>query len=308
VKLSIIIVSWNTCQITTDCLESIVAHSPSFDYEVIVVDNASQDGSVEAIRRRFPQVRVIENTENLGFARANNIGLEYARAEYCLLLNSDTLILDNALDCTVAFADTHPQAAIVSCRILGPDFRLQRDCFMFPSVLNMFLWVSGLSRMFARSRFFGRERMTWWDFDSVREVDVVAGCFMLVRRSAIDEVGPMDESFFMYFEETDWCYRFKQAGWKVMFFPGASIIHYGGASTGRVKASMIAEYARSMVRFFKKHKGPVQECIARTFLTSFYLGRIPYWVLRGAVSREDRRCCFERARAYLVSTKAVWVI
>ena len=217
IDVSTIIVNWNTCNITCDCLKSVFEQTKELSFEVIVVDNASSDGSVEMIRHDFPQVNLIENSENKGFAAANNQGMAIANGCYVLLLNSDTIILDNAISKTISFADAHPEAAVTGCRVLNPDRSLQPTCFMFPSILNMLFESSYLYKLFPRSKFFGRERMTWWDRSDVREVDVVTGCFMLVRREAIEQVGIMDERFFVYGEETDWCYRFKRASWKPHF-------------------------------------------------------------------------------------------
>ena len=284
-ELSIIIVSWNTRQTTCDCIRSIYGQPSKVDYEVIVVDNASSDGSVDMVNREFPEVIIISNSENRGFAAANNQGIAVAQGRYVLLLNSDTIVLDGAIDKVVAFADTHPKAGITGCRVLNEDKTLQLSCFMFPSVLNMTLWITYLFKLFPRSRFFGRERMTWWDRDDVREVDVLTGCFMLVRRESLEQVGLMDERFFMYFEETDWCYRFKQEGWKVMFTPNAEIIHLGGASSKQIRAAMVKQWRKSMLLFFKKHKS-ISEYLSAWFLIMlFLLTRVPYRWLRRVESR-----------------------
>ena len=198
--VSVIIVNWNTCDVLRDCLASVYANTKNIAFEVIVVDNASSDGSVDMIRSEFPHVKLIANSGNRGFAGANNQAIAVANGRYVLLLNSDTLILDNAIFKTVAFADTHPEAAVVGCKVLNPDRTLQRTCFMYPSILNMFLSATYLYKLFPRSKFFGRERMSWWDRNDTREVDVVTGCFMLVRRGAIEQVGLMDERFFVYGE------------------------------------------------------------------------------------------------------------
>ncbi len=278
--VSIIIVSWNTKHITCDCLKSVYEQTSNIDFEVIVIDNNSSDGSVDLIKAKFPEVILLANKENRGFASANNQGMAVARGRYVLLLNSDTIILDNAITKTVAFADAQQQAGVVGCRVLNRDKTLQPSCFMFPSVLNMTLWVTYLFKLFPRSRFFGRERMTWWSRDDVREVDVLTGCFMLVRCKAIEEVGPMDEQFFMYFEETDWCYRFKKAGWKIMFTPCGQIIHLGGASSKQTRAPMVKQWRKSMLLFYKKHKSMLEYLSAYSLIMLFFLTRVPYRWLR----------------------------
>jgi len=195
--VSVVIVNWNTRDILRDCLRSVYENAGEIDFDVIVVDNASTDGSVEMVRREFDKVRLIANSENRGFAAANNQGMEVAAGRYMLLLNSDTIVLDGAIAKTAAFADAHPEAAVVGCRVLNRDRSLQPTCFMYPSALNLLLAATYMNKFFPQSHFFGRERMTWWKRDDVREVEVVTGCFMLVRREAIDEVGMMDDGFFM---------------------------------------------------------------------------------------------------------------
>lgn len=278
--ISIVIVSWNTCEILRNCIKSIYINTKDLKFEIIVVDNASSDGSVEMLKQEFPQVVLVENKENRGFAAANNQGLALAKGRYVLLLNSDTLVLDGTIQKTVKFADTLPEAAVVGCRVLNEDKTLQSSCFMFPSVLNMFLWIAGLSKLFPRNRFFGRERMTWWDWGNVREVDVLTGCFMLIRQKALEQVGPMDEQFFMYFEETDWCYRFKRAGWKVMFTPNGQIVHLGGVSSKQVKPQMVRQWRKSMLLYYKKHKSLLAYVSAWVLIMLFFLTRIPYWRLK----------------------------
>ncbi|MBN1507013.1 MAG: glycosyltransferase family 2 protein [Sedimentisphaerales bacterium] len=283
--VSIIIVNWNTRDILRDCLKSVYTRTEDIIFEVIVVDNASSDGSADMIRREFPPVRLIENTENKGFAAANNQGMRIAQGRYVLLLNSDTIVLDDAIQRAVRFADGHLEAGVVGCRTLNADRSLQITCFMFPSVLNLVLWITYLYKVFPRSRFWGRARMTWWDRDDAREVDVVTGCFMLVRRDAIDRVGLMDEQFFMYAEEADWCYRFCQAGYKRLFTPEAQIIHLGGASSDQIKPRMIAAWRKSTLLYFKKHTSLLSQGAAWTLLSLFYLTRVPYWVAKAAVGR-----------------------
>ena len=209
IEVSIIIVNWNTVDLLRQCLRSVYLETNTISFEVIVIDNASADESVEMVRNEFCEAKLIANTKNLGFAAANNQGIAISEGRYVLLLNSDTVVLDQAIQKAIAFADDHPDTAVVGCRILNPDRTLQNSCFMFPSILNWFLFSTYLYRLFPRDRFFGREQMTWWLRDDSREVEVVTGCFMLVRREAIDDVGMMDDGFFMYAEETDWCYRFQ---------------------------------------------------------------------------------------------------
>lgn len=280
VDVSVIIVNWNTRDILYDCLKSVYEETSGLTCEVIVIDNASDDGSAQMVRNEFKEAILIENSTNRGFAAANNQGLEVAKGRYALLLNSDTVILENAIAKTVTYADANPQAGVLGCRILYPDRTLQTSCFMFPSLLNLLLSATYLYKLFPTSKVFGRENISWWNRDDEREVDVVTGCFMLVRSKAIEQVGVMDENFFMYGEETDWCYRFKKAGWKCLFSPSGSIIHIHGASSKARKCAMELQCRASILHFLRKHKGELYYrlgCIV--FALNAFL-RIPYWFFR----------------------------
>ncbi len=304
-EVSVVVVNWNTQDILRDCLRSIYEQCGEIDLEVIVIDNASTDGSVEMVKKDFPQVTLIENPQNRGFAAANNQGIDISKGRYVLLLNSDTVVLDNAIAETIAFADSHPKAAVVGCRVLNLDQTLQPTCFMFPSILNMLLSSTYLYKLFPKSKFFGRERMTWWSRQDVREVDVVTGCFMLVRRQAIEQVGMMDEKFFMYAEETDWCYRFKQAGWKILFTPCAEIIHLGGQSTAQRSADMIVRLRLSILRFMRKHHGCRVYGIACFLTALFFALRVPFWTFVSLFTREKRKQSVIKMRAYLSGIRKV---
>lgn len=297
--VSIIIVNWNTKNILSDCLRSVYEQAGDVDYEVIVVDNASTDGSLDMIKSDFERVVLLENAQNKGFATANNQGMEIAKGRYVLLLNSDTVVLDGAIAKTVSFADAHPRAGVTGCRVLNADRTLQPTCFMFPSILNMFLSSTYLYKFFPKSRFFGRERMTWWDRSDVRQVDVVTGCFMLVRREAIDQVGVMDERFFMYAEETDWCYRFREEGWDVTFTPAGQIIHLGGQSTAKKPVAMIVQLRLSILKFIRKHSGRFAQVSARFLTALFFAVRLPIWFAR-VFSLRQRSEAVVKMRAYSI--------
>jgi GT2 family glycosyltransferase len=296
--VSVVIVNWNTEQLLNDCLQTIYDNTKLVEFEVIVVDNASSDGSVRMVKDRFPRAILIENSENLGYATANNKGIAVARGRYILVLNSDMIFVEDAISQACFFADEHPDAAVVGVRMLNRDRSLQRNTFMFPSLLNLFLAASYLQQLFPGSRFFGRERMTWWDWGGVREVDVITGCFMLARREAVDNVGLMDTDFFMYFEETDWCYRFKKAGWKNIFTPAAAVIHLGGESTKKNAGPMLLQHYSSMLLYFLKHRGRVSYTLACALLILFFLVRIPYWLLHAVVSRKTRLSDIGTARIF----------
>jgi GT2 family glycosyltransferase len=255
--LSIIIVNWNAQDLLAKCLHCVEATVKNVSYETIVIDNNSTDGSQEMIRRDFPNVTLIANTENAGFARANNQGMEISQGRYTLLLNSDAFVKDETIDRMVAFMDEHPEAGMSGCQLLYEDSRLQPSCYSFPSLTTEFYTALQLDKLFAKNREFGKYLMSYWDFNDVREVDAIMGAFMLVRKMAVDQVGMMDDSYFMYSEEMDWCFRFKKRGWKTLYNPYVQTVHLWGGSSKRMKVEMFLQLYRSKVEFFRKNYGPL---------------------------------------------------
>jgi GT2 family glycosyltransferase len=255
--VSIVIVSWNTRDLLRDCLKSIAAETKDVSFETIVVDNASKDSTDAMVANEFPEVILIKNEVNRGFAAANNQGIRQGRGRYILLLNPDTIILDRAIYKTIAFADARQDIGIVGCQVYLDDRSVQRTGFAFPSPWNLFLTLSGLSRAFAKSRLLGAPELGWWDRDTEQDVDVISGMFMLIRREALSEVGDLDESYFVYTEEADLCFRFASAGWRRVFTPSARIIHVcgGSASTKQVSVKMFVQMQKSTMIYFEKNNG-----------------------------------------------------
>ena len=253
--VSIIIVNWNTRDALRDCLNSIYEQGGQSSFEIIVIDNASIDGSAQMVKTEFSDVILIQNRDNKGYAGAANQGIAVSKGRYVLIVNSDIIIYDGAIDKVVKYADTRNDAAIVTCQVLQDSQTVQMTCFRFPSLINLFLSASGLAKAFRYNRFFGRESMLWWKRDSIRELDTASGMFLLVRRKAIEEVGMFDDSFFLYYEETDWCKRFVDAGWKIIFWPQAKVLHvHGGSlSSSQKAAEMFVQQRKSMLLYFKKH-------------------------------------------------------
>lgn len=249
--LSIIIVSWNTRDLLEQCLASVFASPPACAFEVWVVDNASTDGSNEMVRRRFPQVRLVENTDNLGFAGGNNQAIRASAGRYVLLLNPDTEVKPGALETLVRFMEEHPQAGAAGSRLLNPDHTLQPSCYPLPT-LSRELW-----RLFHLDavRPYGTYRMTDWSLDSPRAVDVIQGACLILRRTALDQVGLLDEDYFIYSEEVDLCFRLQKAGWQLHYVPRAKVVHYGGQSTQQVAAEMFLRLYQGKLIFFRKHRG-----------------------------------------------------
>jgi GT2 family glycosyltransferase len=251
--LSIVIVNWNTKDYLLGALRSIYGAPPAFPFEVIVVENASTDGSAEAVAKEFPQVRLIANRENTGYARGNNQGLEVSNGKYALLLNPDVILPPGGLEKAVAFLDARPDVGALGVRLVNPDRTPQRSVRGFPTPLSVFFEATALSRIFARHRTIGAYRMTWFTYDQEAEVDQPMGTFLLIPRKTLDDVGLLDERFTIFFNEVDWCYRARKKGWKIVFTPEVEVVHYGGSSTKQVSARMAWESRRGLLDFYRKH-------------------------------------------------------
>jgi len=249
--LSIIIVNWNTRDLLIECLNSILSTAADLAVEIIVVDNASTDGSPAVVQRRFPEVRLIGNVANIGFAKANNQAMAISQGRYFLLLNSDTVVLPRALGALVRFADEHSKAGVVGCKLLNADGSLQESWASFPA-----FWSEVLGRNF-------RNRPQLPGMCGAYEVDWVGGACLLVRSAAIQQVGMLDENYFMYSEETDWCFRIKRAGWKVYYLANAEITHLGGGSASRTSPVQLIRLYESKIRFFRQHYGVASASLLR---------------------------------------------
>lgn len=250
-KLSIILVSWNTRQLLADCLDSVYAYAPSEPFEVLVVDNASGDGSAAMVKERFPQARLIESEKNVGFAQGNNLAVPLCSGEYVLLLNPDTVVKPQALDALVQFMDAHSAAGAAGSRLLNPDETLQPSCHPAPTLARELWRLFHLDRI----RPFGAYHMHRWDMNQPREVDVIQGASFIVRKAILDKIGFLDGRYFMYSEEVDLCYRLQKAGWKLYYVPASRVIHYGGQSTKLVAADMFLQLYLGKLMYFRKHYG-----------------------------------------------------
>ncbi len=252
--LSVIIVNYNVKEFLQNLLHSIAKSVGDINYEVIIVDNASDDGSVEFISEKFPEVRLIVNKKNLGFSRANNIGLNAASGKYLLLLNPDTLVSEDTFSKMIEFFEQNPEAGLAGCKILNPDGTLQLACRRsFPGPWTSFSKVTGLSNIFPNSRIFARYNLTYLDENQTYEVDAISGSFMMMRREVYESVGGLDEQFFMYGEDLDLCYRIQKSGYKVFYVHNAQIIHYKGESTKRSNLDETKIFYEAMHLFVKKH-------------------------------------------------------
>jgi len=252
--LSICIVSYKGKNLLFQCLASIYRNTREVTFEVIIVDNNSQDGTIEMVRQTFPTVRLIANQENVGFGKAINQALAVSKGRYALWLNPDTIVLPNALDILVKFMDIRPDVGIVGPKVLNRDGTLQRQCRRgFPTPWRMFCYFSGLSELFPKSKLFAEYLMTYLNDEIAHEVDAVSGSCLLVRREVMDQIGLADEDYFMYGDDLDYCFRTKQAGWKIYYIPEAQIIHYGGSAAKRKPYKAIYEFHRAMWIYYKKY-------------------------------------------------------
>jgi GT2 family glycosyltransferase len=268
--LSLIIVSWNTRELTRQCLESIFSPPTAIELEVFVVDNASTDGSSQMVRGNFPHVHLLENAQNAGFAAANNQAISLSTGRYVLLLNSDAVVKPGALDRLVEFMDTHPQAGAAGARLLNPDGSQQYSCSPAPTLERE------VRRMFHLPgvRSDGYYEMKNWDNQTPVKVDVLLGACLLLRRQALAQVGLMDEGYFMYSEEVDLCHRIQVAGWQLYWVPQATVVHYGGQSTRQASEEMFLKLYESKLRYFRKHYGGTTVVMYKLILTGASLIRL----------------------------------
>jgi GT2 family glycosyltransferase len=292
IDLSILVVSYETRELTLACLDSVLGTLGELAAEVLVADNASGDGSAAAIRERFPDLELVACDENLGFARANNLLAERASGRHLVLLNPDTVVKPGALAALVACADEHPEAGIVGGRTTFSDGTLNpSSCWARPTLWSTFCLGSGLTSLFRRSRLFDPESMGSWQRDSVRRVDLVSGCLLLIRRELWRELGGFDEEFFMYGEDADLCLRAEEAGSHCLVTPRAEIVHLGGASE-RVRSDKMVSLFRARARLYRKHWSPARARFGVAMLDLWAFTRMSALALVGSVrpgARASRR-------------------
>lgn len=288
--VSVVIVNWNTRDFLRDCLQSVHRETMDVTFEVFVVDNASRDGSAEMVRTEFPSVHLIANAENRGFAAANNQALRIARGRYALVLNPDTIVLENAIGKSVRIADGEPRVGVLGCQVLLRDDVVQMTCFQSPSATGLFLWLTKLERLIPKSWFGGGQSYRDWDRRSARDVDVVTGMYMLVRREAMEQTGLMDEDYFVYAEEADWCVRFGRAGWRCRFTPEARIIHRdgGGKATAQIPVPMYVMGQKTLLIFLRKNRGRLSWLAAKLVYVAAMTIRTVQWKLVALFSKSDR--------------------
>jgi N-acetylglucosaminyl-diphospho-decaprenol L-rhamnosyltransferase len=289
-EVSTIVVTYNALPWVEQALESVSGT------ELVVVDHGSTDGTLELVRERFPEAVVVEQA-NLGFGAGNNAGMRVASGRWYLLLNSDAWLQPGALEALIAFAEEHPDAAVVGPRLLNPDGTLQRSVRGFPTVWRIATEYLFLRKLAPRSRLFNAFYAGGFDHDAACEAEFLMGSALLVRAEAVEAVGGFDERYFMFSEETDWCYRFREAGWKVWFFPGAEAVHVGGATTKQNWGPMFREQVRGHLRFLAEHRGEREAERARRLM-------LVALAVRGRLFRGERAEAYRSAARWLASGRA----
>ena len=291
---SIIILSWNVRDLLRRCLSSLPLSD--LDVEIIAVDAASADGSAEMVRAEFPGVKLITSPENLGYTRGNNLGLRTAVGRYLLILNPDTEIVGEAITQMLAYMDAHPRVGVLGPQLLNLDHTIQSTRRRFPSLATGFFestWFQPLAPRSLLDRYFARDLTD----NAAGEVDWVVGAALLVRREAYEQVGGFDEGFFMYSEEMDWCRRMKAAGWQVIYFPAARILHHEAKSSAQVPAATHIRFNTSKVRYFRKYHGALAAETLRWFLLGSFAFQLVLEFAKGLVGHE-REMRAARVEAY----------
>lgn len=253
--VSIVIVTWNGKKYALECLDSLRQLRSPLGIEVVVVDNASTDGTPQTIRKLYPEVKLIENKANLGFAKANNIGIAATSGDYVCLVNSDVVVPLGCLEKMVDFMKAHPDIGLLGPRMLSPTGEVGQSVNRLPTVWNYLCFALGLHSLVPHSKLFGGYIMAGYGYNKTEDVEVLTGWFWMVPRCALEQVGGLDERFFMYGEDLDWSYRFLKAGWRVVFFAEAEALHYGAASSGQAPNRFYVEMVRANLQYFQKHYG-----------------------------------------------------
>ena len=254
-KLSVVIICWNDWKVIENCLRSIFACTHQVEFEVVVSDNGSTDGSVEKIKQQFPTVRVVENRANLGFARGNNSGIREARGDYVLILNPDTIMHEGSLDRWIEFADQHPEAGAFGCKVHNPDGTYQESARRFQTPTRLLVAALYLRPLEYLAPEVFADQYLRWEGDSEREIDWQSGCCVMFRAEVLKKLNGFDEQFFYQYEEVDLCRRVWDAGYPIRFTPTASITHLGGQSVGRFPIRFVIEVSRNRYRYYYKHFG-----------------------------------------------------
>jgi GT2 family glycosyltransferase len=299
-SVSIVIVTWNCKKYLKECLDSLAEQRREPQTEIIIVDNASTDGSPELVRDSYPEVTLIRSSENLGFTKGNNVGIRKCSGEYVLLINPDVNVLDGCIHKMLDYMEKNPRIGLLGPRMLGADGKSDRSYMGAPTLWNLFCRALALDALFPKSKLFGGFLMFYFDRSRIAEVDILNGWFWATRREALDEVGLLDENLFMYGDDLDWSKRFRDAGWKVVYFPEAEAIHYGGGTTARAPLRFAVEMQKANFQYWQKNYGKVSQFAYRSIIALHQLIRmIAYSLLflNPMTNREDAGAKLRRSRA-----------
>lgn len=283
--VSVSIVNWNTKDELRKCLHTVFAQT-GVSYDVTVVDNASSDGSAEMVEAEFPQIRLIRNPDNYGFGRAHNQAITATEGRYFLMVNPDARLHGiDFLQKMVAFADSHPEVGLIGPKVVNLNGTIQASARSFPTIAAAVFQHSFLGKLFPKNRYVREYTLSDWNHDEVREVDWLSGSTLMARREFIQQVGPLDESFFMYCEDVDWGYRAKAAGWKSVYYPGATVSHRIGASSDKAQVRMLAQHHASMYKLYKKHQAKNASILERAFVALGIICRAGYFICLNRMKR-----------------------
>jgi GT2 family glycosyltransferase len=287
--LSVIIVNWNSRALLRDCLDSIVSEAAGIDVEIIIVDNGSSDGSTEMVRREYPQVRLQCNERNEGFAKPNNDGMRMSHGRYVLLLNNDTIVQPNSLKTLVRLMDEHPDWGACGPMLLNPDRSLQRSVSGLYDPWTHACDMLLLDKIFPNSRLFGRHDMRYFDYSRTQEAENIMGAAICARRTAIDELGMLDENLVIYYNDHDWCRRFHMSKWKLMYVAEATIVHIGGQATKVLNKnlSFVREMVNNAMLYYEKHFGRSGVLAYRMLLFIGFLMRTIGYGLQALLTRSE---------------------
>ncbi len=274
IDVSIVIVNWNTQDLLVDCIKSLKKETRLCKIEIIVVDNASSDESVKKVKKLFPEVIIIENKNNLGFAKANNMGINKCKGKYVILSNTDIVALDNVVDRMFLYMEKNEGIGAMLPMCVNKEKEIDLCCKRFPSLRLQVNEALYFDKLISKVKFFQGRALPKSFYNSTCDVDSVPCCFIMASRTAIDDVGLLDERFFIYSEDIDWCKRFHQKGWRVIYFSDAKIIHYGGSSSKIAQAKFLIEKHKSELQYWEKHHGSFNKSLFRSILILHYLIRI----------------------------------
>lgn len=257
IDVSIIIVNWNTKDLLSKCIQSIENNNEMYNKEIIVVDNASTDGSQEHIKINFQNVKLIQNEINLGFAKANNIGIKASKGQFICLINSDVEVIENGIDLMLDHIKKNNEIGVLGPKVINPDGTIRPNCKKFPTLWNSFCKTFALYKVFPHIDFFSDDHIRNFSYNSILEVEVLPGCCLIIRKEAINQVGLLDEKFFIYSEDKDWCKRFYDSGWKIVYSPYSTVIHYAGSSSAKAPVKYVIERLKANLLYWQKYHNKI---------------------------------------------------